>query len=63
MLSLTWSWQSRLLSIDWPLSQAPCLSLAFDTSPRHSVLLTHLLTLLANLWIFPRDAQRDVPIK
>jgi hypothetical protein len=49
MLSLTWNWQSRLLSIDWPFSSTPCLSLAFDTYPRHSVLLTHILTLLAKL--------------
>ncbi len=33
MLSLTWNWQSRLLSIDWPFSPTPCLSLAFDTYP------------------------------
>jgi hypothetical protein len=36
MLSLTWNWQSRLLSLDWPFSSTPCLSLAFDTSPRQS---------------------------
>ena len=33
MLSLTWNWQSRRLSIDWPFSSTPCLSLAFDTYP------------------------------
>ena len=33
MLSLTWNGQSQLLSIDWPFSSTPCLSLAFDTYP------------------------------
>ena len=51
MLSLTWNWQSRLLLIDWPFSSTPCLSLAFDTDPRHSVLLTHMFTLLWKLWL------------
>jgi hypothetical protein len=36
MLSLTWNWQSQLLSIDWPFSSTPCLSLAFDTYPGSS---------------------------